>query len=48
MRKKLTEEEKKTRVTVTLDKKIVNYLTLKNNKSKYISDLIYKDINKTK
>jgi hypothetical protein len=44
MRKKLNEDEKKIRVTITLDRAVVELLKIKNNKSKYIEGLIYKDL----
>lgn len=44
MRKKLNEDEKKVRVTITLDRAIVELLKMKNNKSKYIEGLIYKNL----
>lgn len=48
MRKKLKEDEKKVRVTITLDRKINELISDKTNKSKYIENLIISDINKMK
>ena len=47
MRKKLPDNEKRIRVTITLDRLLNEKLNiLVNNKSKYIEDLIINDLNK--
>ena len=48
MRKKLTEEEKKIRTTITINRNLDKIVTdLMPNKSKYIEWLIYQDLSKT-
>jgi len=44
MRKKLEEEEKKVRITITLNREINKLANEKPNKSKYIEALIYNDL----
>ncbi len=44
MRKKLNNDEKKIRVTITLDRKIAELASENSNKSKYIEQLIYVDL----
>jgi hypothetical protein len=44
MRKKLKEEDKKIRVTITLDRLIAELASQRPNKSGYIEKLIYTDL----
>jgi hypothetical protein len=44
MRKKLQENEKKVKITITLDREINKLASEKPNKSKYIENLIYNDL----
>lgn len=44
MRKKLKNNEKKIRITITLNKEINKLISEKTNKSKYIEKLIYSDL----
>ena len=44
MRKKLNNDEKKIRVTITLNREIDKLASESNNKSKYIENLIYQDL----
>ena len=44
MRKKLKDEDKKIRVTITLDRLIAELASQEPNKSKYIEKLIYNDL----
>ena len=48
MRKKLNNDCKKIRVTITLNHKINKLASEENNKSKYIENLIYQDLLKNK
>ena len=44
MRKKLNEDEKKARVTISLNKQLAEIINKKNNVSKYVEWLIYQDL----
>jgi hypothetical protein len=47
MRKKMREEEKKSKVSITINRDIINIVQeLHTNKSKYIEWLIYQDLRK--
>ena len=49
MRKKLTEKERKLRVTITINRELNDIVgDLMENKSKYIEWLIYQDLEKNK
>lgn len=44
MRKKLNDNEKKTRILITIDRKLNSLIESIKNKSKYIETLIYQDL----
>lgn len=44
MRKKLEDNEKKIKITITLNRKLNKIVNEKTNKSKYIENLIYVDL----
>ena len=44
MRKKLSNEEKKARILITIDRKLNSLIEPIKNKSRYIENLIYQDL----